>query len=87
MATEDSGPLDGQPGRTEPDQAGDGARTGSEPGDEYFTSGSFSPVAVQVGDDPESESEGPEEDPRPVADPGEDSPQVIVQLGEDPGVV
>ena len=61
MATADSEPLEGQPARREPDQAGDTRGPTSEPDDEYFSSGSFSPVNVQFGEDPGSiPSDAPE---------------------------
>jgi hypothetical protein len=86
MAMADSEPSGGPIVRTDPDQPGE--RTSYEPGDDYFSSGSFSPVTVQLGDDADSESEGPEERRACAPEPGrDDSPQVVVQFGEDPGSV
>jgi len=86
MAMADSEPSGGESVRTEPGQPGE--RSTSEPGDDYFTSGSFSPVTVQLGDDAEPESEGPEERRSCASEPSrDDSPQVVVQFGEDPGSI
>ncbi len=90
MAIPDSEPLEGETGSTGPDQPGEPSRANAEPGDEYFSSGSFSPVTVQLGDEGEQEPEceDPEErSPRAQDSTGEDSPQVIVQFGEDSGAV
>ncbi len=59
-------------------------------GSDYFTSGSFSPAAVEIGgapgtagsEDPEDPEEGSRADAQRSVD---DDPSVMVQFGEDPG--
>jgi hypothetical protein len=89
MAMTDGEPLEVGAEPTAPGQPGEPSRGRSEPGDDYFSSGSFSPVTVRFGDDADAEPErgGPEETPPQAGPDGEDSPRVLVQFGEDPGVV
>lgn len=83
MATRENEPLAGR-ARVEGD---DGGEPRAEPGDEYFSSGSFSPVTVQLEEEPERPGrDGEAEAPRAAPDI-DDSPQVFVQFGEDPGAV
>ncbi len=85
MPTRENEPLAGR-ARLEGDDAGEPR---AEPGDEYFSSGSFSPVAVQLEEEPELPGrDGEAEAPRAAPDADiDDSPQVLVQFGEDPGAV
>ena len=85
MAMGEIEPLEGQPGCAKASKAGEFPCSSPEPDDDYFSSGSFSPVTVQIGDDAEAPETEPE---RRAPDPNnDDSPQVSVQFGEDPGVV
>jgi hypothetical protein len=59
-------------------------------GSDYFTSGSFSPAAVELGGDPgtagSEDPEDSEEESRADAQRSiDDDPSVMVQFGEDPG--
>ena len=86
MPMDDRDPLMRRPAWMERDEAEElSESSASDPGDDYFSSGSFSPVTVQLGDGAESDDSS-EEAPRRAAEI-DDSPQVVVQLGEDPGVV
>lgn len=82
-------PMSGGSPRTDPDDPGEGRPSIPDPGDDYFSSGSFSPVTVQLEDDKDiAESDGPAPADRRASDAGaDDSPQVIAQLGEDPGAL
>jgi hypothetical protein len=88
MPKGDEEPLVSRPAWMDPDGADELAESSPVPGDDdYFESGSFAQVPMQLGDEPDEPSaEEPEEVPprRPEID---DSPRVIAQLGEDPGVV
>ncbi len=77
----------------DPDRRGEAAFLVRGPqGSDYFTSGSFSPAAVEFGEDPgTAESEDPE-----ISEEGartdaqwstDDDPSVMVQFGEDPGTI
>ncbi len=61
-------------------------------GSDYFTSGSFSPAAVEFGGDPETagseDPEDPEEGSRRDGQRSiDDDPSVMVHFGEDPGTI
>ena len=84
MPIEDDDPLMRRPAWLEPDAAEELTES-SVPDDSYFSSGSFSPVAVQLGDG--AEGDEPEAEAPRRAPEIDDSPRVIAQLGEDPGVV
>ena len=60
-------------------------------GSDYFTSGSFSPAAVELGGDPgtagSEDPEDPEEESRADAQRSIDDPSVMVHFGEDPGII
>jgi hypothetical protein len=77
----------------DPDGRGEAAFLVRGPqGSDYFTSGSFSPAAVEFGGDPgnagSEDPEDPEEEPRPDARQSiDDDPSVMVQFGEDPGTI
>ena len=72
MAMGENEPLGRQPGCTEPGQAHELPCSSPEPGDDYFSSGSFSPVTMQFGDEPEAPESEPEESPRRAPDPSSD---------------
>ncbi len=77
-------PLPGRPARAEPDE--DSESSTAEPADDFFSSGSFSPVNVQLDDESDPAASEAAEGQGRSPDP-DDSPRVLVQLGEDPGVV
>jgi hypothetical protein len=88
MAMGEIEPLEGQPGCAKAGKAREVPCSSPEPGDDYFSSGSFSPVTVQFGDEAEAPETEPEGSQRRAPDSSsDDSPQVIVQFGEDPGFV
>lgn len=84
MPMGENDPLPGRPARAEPDE--DSVSSTGDPADDFFSSGSFSPVNVQLDDERDPPASDAAEGQGRAPDP-DDSPRVLVQLGEDPGVV
>ena len=77
----------------DPDGPGEAAFLVRGPqGSDYFTSGSFSPAAVEFGEDSEAAGSEDPEDPEEASRTDarwsiDDEPSAIVQFGEDPGTL